>query len=85
MEEIEKEFSIFLHQLVESYPKATSTILKNPSSLADVSAKSRDFSSKAKNKIYELAAKNGKNPTSLNIDLASIQVEYHSLLMSGHI
>ena len=85
MEEIRKEFDIFLNELVKSYSTPTTTILDNPSSLAEVGSKSRDFNSKAKNKISELATKYQMNQIALTLDLLDIQVEYHSELISGHL
>jgi len=85
MEKARKEFTAFLDELVKSYSTATTTIHNNPSSLSEIASKSRDFNSKAKNKIAELATKYKINQIALTIDLSDIQVEYHSELMSGHL
>ena len=55
MKEIREEFENYLKEVIESFPKATTTIRKNPLSLNKVGNKSRDFNSK--NKIAELTAK----------------------------
>ena len=86
MNEIRKEFEDYLKTLVESYPKATTTVLRNPSSLSDVGAKSRDLNSKAQAKIQELAKKNPTiNALNIKVDLTPLVFRYHGKLMSGHL
>lgn len=85
MKEIKSEFELFLSNLVESYFKSTETVLENPANLQNVGELTRDFNSKAKLKIEELAKKNSVNIINMQIELSSIQVKYHSKLMHGRL
>jgi len=81
VEEIKSEFKNYLSTLVESYPKATETVLENPLRLSDIGVLSRDFNTKSQQKIEELAGKNSVSLTKLKVELMELQVVYHGVLM----
>jgi len=83
--EIKNEFEAFLKVLIETYPKADTTVRKNPTSLSEVGKKSKNFNEKAKNKINELASKYGKSEHVLRIELSEILVKYHSNLVKNNL
>jgi len=84
MTDIRNEFEAYLKEFTETYPRANSTILKNPSSLSEAGNKSKDFNAKANNKIMELAKKYGKSEQILKVELSDILVKYHSRVVGTH-
>jgi len=86
MKTIEQEYEKYLKEVAATYPKATVTVLQQPSSLSGLGDKIRDFDNKAKSKIEELIAQKPKlNPIDIRAALAPIYVRIHGDVVLGHL
>jgi cysteine sulfinate desulfinase/cysteine desulfurase-like protein len=86
METIKAEYKTFLKEVAATYPKATTSVMEQPSSMHELTVKTRDFNEKAKNKLEELIAKNPQfHATDIRFALAPIQAQALGDVVTGHL